>query len=49
MTPQIRLVAIGAAAAAVSKFFFQHDVKTSALIGTGTIAAVAILTAQDKS
>lgn len=49
MTPQIKLVLIGAAVAAVARFYYQKDNQTAALYGATAISVVAILTAhKDK-
>lgn len=50
MTPQIKLAAIGALAAGISKFYFGKDSQTALLFGFAAISAVALLTAhKDES
>ena len=46
MTPQEKIVLLGAAGIAVSKFYFKQDWKTAAAIGLGVISVYAILTAK---
>ena len=46
MTPQIKLVLIGAVAGAVAKFGFSKDNTMALIVGLSAISAVAILTAQ---
>jgi len=48
MTPQLKLIAAGATAAAVSKFVFHHEGGKALMIGLATISAIAILLAQEN-
>ncbi len=47
MTPQIKLVGIGAVAFLVSKFYFKHDTTKALLFGSAAISTVAVLTAHN--
>lgn len=47
MTPQIRLVGLGSAAALTSKFYFGKSWQMSAVIGLAAIVAWTILTVDD--
>lgn len=47
MTPQLKLVALGAVATAIAKFGFGKDWKGAAFVGLAAISAVAILFAHE--
>lgn len=44
MTPQLKLVTVGAVTTAVSKFYFGKDWSTAILFGFAAISVVSILT-----
>lgn len=46
MTPQERLVTLGALGILVAKFYFKQDWKTSLFFGAVTVSIVAVITAK---
>lgn len=47
MTPQLRLVTLGAAATLISKYAFGKEWQTALLFGFAAISTVAVLTAHE--
>jgi uncharacterized membrane protein YeaQ/YmgE (transglycosylase-associated protein family) len=45
MTPQIKLVLVGALAFAIAKLVYKKDALTAGFIATSTISVIGILTA----